>query len=120
MMDHIWGPQPSKASLLLDNTIQQVPGIRDVVRPMLLERAAGFIKRRTVDLFLKYSPRFHALNRLQRFQTTEPLMAVKESIAGRKFYASAEGKKKLKEFGEVPDRRKDDRGVAATPRHYTD
>lgn len=99
MMDYLWGPPPTKGSLLLDNTIAKIPGLRNHVKPMLLDRSMGFIKRRTVDAFLKFSPRFHALNRFQRFQTTEPLVTLEESIAGRKFYASAEGKAKLKEFG---------------------
>lgn len=99
MMDYLWGPPPTKASLLLDNTIAKIPGVRDHVKPMLLDRSMGFIKRRTRDAFLTYAARYHVLNRFQRAQTTEPLIDLKESIEGRRFYASAEGKAKLKEFG---------------------
>lgn len=100
---HLWGRTPSKISKLLDASIQKVPGVRDYIRPMFYERSLGRVKGAVVLTFLKINPRFNLLNRLQRYQTTLPILKglphTAEWRAGTKFYDSAEGHAALDQFG---------------------
>lgn len=100
---HLWGRSPSVASALVDGTLQKIPGVRDHVRPMILERAMGHVKGGVVWGFLKFNPRFHLLNRLQRYQTTAPVLKglphTGEWRKGTQFYLSEEGKAAREKFG---------------------
>lgn len=104
MLDHLWGRTPSKVSKLLDATLQsKLSPVKNWVAPQALERWAGYLKGATVNLFLKMNPRFHFLNRLQRYQTTAPVLEglphFGEWQRGTQFYRSPEGKAVLDRFG---------------------
>jgi len=103
IFQHLWGRTPSLVSRLLDASLQKAPGLRDYVRPMAYERFLGRIKGGVVTMFLKVNPRFHTLNRLQRYQTTLPILRggphLSEWREGTRFYSSPEGRTAMDKFG---------------------
>lgn len=102
-LDHLWGRSPSELSLRVDAALQKLPGVRDLVKPQFMERALGHIKGGVVMNFLTLSPRFHFLNRLQRYQTLAPVIKglphTSDWKAGTAFYNSPEGKAAMEQFG---------------------
>lgn len=66
---HTWG-QRSPASIAFDNSLEKIPILKNMTKPFALERWTGYVKGAYTTALLKWSPKFHFLNRLQSFQTT--------------------------------------------------
>lgn len=83
----------------IDNTLAGTPGIQKLVAPYFLERWTNTLKGGIVNGFLKFSPRFHALNATQLAQTLAPIAEAKDIIRAGKFWASGEANALLKKHG---------------------
>lgn len=84
----------------VDNTLAGIPGVNKLVSPYFLERWTTAAKGGIVNAFLKFSPRFHALNATQMAQTLYPIVDSASDIyrAGKQ-WASGEATELLKRHG---------------------
>jgi hypothetical protein len=99
-LSYLWGESGSKLSGAFDAFLAKMPGVRDYVYPQALERWANtLIKTPITVLFLKASPRFHALNITQTGSTLWPQVSSKEFIAGQRFYQTAAGRAAIDKYG---------------------
>ncbi len=102
-LDHVWGKVQTDLSSGIDATLQNVPGLKDVIGPRFYDRALGRIKGGVVNLFLKSNPRFQLLNSFQPLQTTAPNIPGgyygPAWRTGIKFWGSKEGKAALEGYG---------------------
>lgn len=85
----------------VDNTLAGIPGVNKLVSPYFMERWASAMKGGIVNTFLKYNPRFHALNSTQLFQTLGPILdnATAEIYAAGKMWQSEAGTALLQRHG---------------------
>ena len=83
----------------LDNMIAGTPILRDFVAPYALERLGGGTKLAMVNLFLRWNPRYHALNSTQTAATLWPIADAKDIIQGGKLWRSKVGDEILKRHG---------------------
>jgi len=103
-LDHLWGRSPSKATELLDASLQgKYSPVRNWVSPGALDRWSGYIKSGQATLFLKLSPKYHLLNTFQRYETLSPLLEglpyMGEWKRGIDFLRSPEGRVAYEHFG---------------------
>jgi hypothetical protein len=75
-------------SRAVDNTLAQIPFVRDRVRSHLLDRWSSKVKWSQRFLLLTASPKFHALNRMQTFQLLWPIVGRK---TGGRFWGRQKG-----------------------------
>ena len=80
LMENMWG-KPARSTLEFDALVRQIPGLRDFIKPMALERWSRNI-RSLVSTLLLSTPRFAVLNRLQPLQGLYP-------IVGERIFAQA-------------------------------
>ena len=66
--------QRSPVGEYVDNTLAGIPGVNKLVSPYFLERWTTAARGGIVNAFLKYTPRFHALNATQMAQTLYPIV----------------------------------------------
>lgn len=97
IIDHVWG-KPAESTLLFDNFLKQLPGVRDYVRPLALDRWLRAVRQVGAGAFL-LNPKYFVINRLQPLQGLLPLFG--EGLVRRaKFLQhSAEGKALLAQNG---------------------
>ena len=100
VFDQVWGNRHRDFSAAFDASLQNVPGLKNVVMPFALERwTSTFIKSPVATLKWKLSARGQALNLAQTLQTTLATVDAAEYAAGAKFYASKEGRAALHRHG---------------------
>lgn len=98
-MDRLYGRR-LPLSQSLDNTIASIPGLRDIVAPQALESLVSWTKAATVNTFLTFSPRYHAVNSTQTLSTLYPIVDdVKDIVEAGKLMADPAGKKLLEKHG---------------------
>jgi hypothetical protein len=97
LMDNLWG-KPSQMTLDFDAFMRDIPIVRDIVKPMALDRWARFINTTVTNLALR-TARFITVNRLQPLQGLYPMIGEKLMVRAKILQHSAEGKKLLDEAG---------------------
>ncbi len=97
LLDKLWG-KPARSSILFDNLISQVPGLRDITKPLLLDRLSRGVRSIAVNLMLR-TPRFFFVNRLQPLQGLYPLVGERIFVQAKAMQHSAEGRALLNEGG---------------------
>ena len=99
MLEHslqrLWGYR-SPVSQLFDNTLQAIPVVNQLVAPMFMERAASGLKNGIVSAFLRYNPRFHAVNATQTLSTLWPIASAQDMQQGLRFVNSQIGQDLIK------------------------
>lgn len=97
-MKALWGVR-NEVSQRLDNELQRIPGVKNLVAPLALERWSGGLKSGIVALMIKYKPSFHAMNASQLLTTTWPVASSDELFNGVKLFNSKSGQEILKNYG---------------------
>lgn len=105
IMENLWG-KPARTTIEFDNLIRRIPGLRDYVKPLALERWSRNVRSIVALLTLK-TPRFAVVNRLQPLQGLYPLV-------GERIMAQAKFRQHTKEGRELLDRA----GVTFDPGQY--
>ncbi len=72
ILDHMWG-KPAKSTVLFDNFLRRIPGVRDIVKPLFLDRASRNL-RAAIAYGTLTTARFAVVNRLQPLQGLYPLV----------------------------------------------
>lgn len=84
----------------IDNTLAAIPGVNKLVSPYFLERWSTSLKGGIVNAFLRYSPRFHALNATQMGQTLYPIVdGASDIYKAGKLWNTSEGSQLLLRHG---------------------
>jgi len=86
-------------SELLDNSIASIPVLRDIVAPQILESLVTKSKIGMVNLFLKYSFRYQAVNSTQTLSTLYPIAKDGDLFEAAKLLADPAGQKLLQKHG---------------------
>lgn len=97
LMDNLWG-KPAQSTVLFDNFIREVPGVRDYIKPLALERWSRNIRSTLAFLTLK-TGRFAVVNRLQPLQGLYPLVGERIMAQAKIRQHTAEGRALLDEAG---------------------
>lgn len=100
VFNQTWGNRDRGFSGAFDATIQNIPGVRNVVAPFALDRwLQTLIKTPTANLKWRYSIRGQALNSFQNFQTTLAVTTPSEFSAGLAWSRTAEAVKARRRHG---------------------
>ncbi len=91
----LWGFK-HPVNQVFDSMIAATPGLRDIVAPGSLQRITSGLKIGAVNTFLRFNPRYHALNSTQLAATLAPIADGAEIGLGIKLWRSAQGKGILK------------------------
>lgn len=84
----------------VDNSLAGIPGVNQLVAPYFLERWTTLARGGIVNAFLKYTPRFHALNATQMAQTLYPIVdSAGDIYRAGKLWASGGADELLKRHG---------------------
>lgn len=105
IMGQLWGT-PAESTLLFDNLLRRIPGLRDRVKPLALERISRNIRSMTSGLALS-TLRFFTVNRLQPLQGLYPMVGERLMVKAKLLQHSKDGRKLL-----------DAAGVAFDPGQY--
>lgn len=97
LMENLWG-KPAATTLEFDSFVQRIPGLRDYIKPLALDRWSRNI-RSMVSLLTLSTLRFALINRLQPLQGLYPLVGERLLIKGKAFQHSPEGNALLDEAG---------------------
>jgi hypothetical protein len=97
LMDNLWG-KPAQSTVLFDNALREIPGVRDYIKPMALERWSRNIKSMLAFLTLR-TARFAVVNRLQPLQGLYPLVGERILAQAKIRQHTAEGRALLDEAG---------------------
>jgi hypothetical protein len=90
ILEFLWG-KPSQTSVEFDNLIRRFPGLRSVVKPMLLERLSRMF-RRLVAMGTLRTIRFAIVNRMQPLQGLYPLVGEATMVRAALLKRTAEGR----------------------------
>jgi len=92
--------QRSSIGEYVDNTLAGIPGVNKLVAPYFMERWTNMARGGVVNAFLKFSPRFHALNATQMSQTLYPIVdSASEIFSAMKLWKSEAGDALLRRHG---------------------
>ena len=92
--------QRSHIGEYVDNTLAGIPGVNKLISPYFLERWTTAAKGGIVNAFLKFSPRFHALNATQMAQTLYPIVdSASDIYRAGKMWAGGGADELLKRHG---------------------
>ena len=91
----LWGFK-HPVNQVFDSMIAATPVLRDTVAPGSLQRITSGLKIGAVNTFLRFNPRYHALNSTQLAATLAPIADGAEIGLGIKLWRSAQGKGILK------------------------
>lgn len=97
IMENLWG-KPAKSTVEFDAFIRQIPGVRDWIKPLALDRWSRNV-RSMVSLLTLRTARFATVNRLQPLQGLYPVVGERLLVKGKALQHSAEGKALLEEGG---------------------
>lgn len=97
LMENLWG-KPPKSTVLFDNFIREIPGVRDYVKPLALDRWSRNIRSTLAFLTLR-TARFAVVNRLQPLQGLYPLVGERILAQAKIRQHTAEGRALLDEAG---------------------
>lgn len=107
IMENLWG-KPTQTTILFDAFLRQIPGMRDFIKPLALDRWSRNV-RSIVSLLALSTPRFALVNRLQPLQGLYPIVGERLLVKGKAMQHTAEGKALL-----------DEAGVSFDPGQYAD
>ncbi len=97
IMDYMWG-KPARSTLLFDSFLQNIPVLRDRVKPLALDRYSQSIRSLVPYLTLS-TARFAVVNRLQPLQGLYPLVGERIMAQAKRFQHTPEGRKLLDDAG---------------------
>lgn len=97
LMENLWG-KPAATTIEFDSFVQRIPGLRDHIKPLALDRWSRNI-RSMVSLLTLSTLRFALINRLQPLQGLYPLVGERLLIKGKALQHSPEGNALLDEAG---------------------
>jgi hypothetical protein len=97
LMENLWG-KPARATLEFDALVRRIPGLRDWVKPLALDRWSRNIRTLVSMLTLK-TLRFSLVNRLQPLQGLYPLVGERILAQSKILQHTKEGRALLDEAG---------------------
>lgn len=97
IMENLWG-KPAKSTVEFDAFVRQIPGVRDWIKPLALDRWSRNV-RSLVSLLTLTTARRAVVNRLQPLQGLYPLVGERLFAKGKILQHTAEGKALLEEGG---------------------
>ena len=97
LMENLWG-KPARSSLEFDAALQRIPGLKDYVQPLALDRWTRFIRNVAAIGHLS-TLRFAVVNRLQPLQGLYPIVGEKIMLRAKQLQSSNEGRQLLDQHG---------------------
>lgn len=97
LMENLWG-KPAESSLQFDALIQRVPGLKDWVQPLALDRWTRFVRSLAAIGHLT-TLRFSVINRLQPLQGLYPIVGERLMLQAKRLQHTTEGRRLLDQHG---------------------
>jgi len=97
LMDNLWG-KPARSTMEFDALVRRIPGLRDFIKPLALDRWSRNVRSTVAMLTLK-TLRFALVNRLQPLQGLYPLVGERILAQAKIAQHTKEGRALLDEAG---------------------